>query len=391
MVDRLTGAILDLDKDPWVAFGTLDQGISEQAMTGISATLMLLVVALDFASERPGRLVLAVAVTAAGFATAIAGLCLQTSADLSSIWQVKHVPNSVFGLFWYHGNTAAFLNLSWPAGVWLCLLLLHQVERTFLQQLALSCLVLAVMMQIVAVFVNVSKMGHLLLIFEVLLLAVLGMAVWKPHLAALPFSKKRLVLFLLIGIGLLALGAWVSGASSGLGRWNIFAARHFDDPARRHAALMALQIGWDHGWTGTGPGTFEWISPHYSALDPVLDEGRWRHAHNDYAEFFAEWGWPGALFFMLLLVLPGRRWLGALRQAVSNDSRLGMSFQRRTGLFCFSAALVAVLLHAMVDFPLQIDASRNLFAVMLGSVLGMTCSSGRNAARRDVYKRSNWH
>ena len=384
MVDSLTGAILDLDKSPWLAFGTLDQGISEQAMISISTALMLLVVALDFASERTTRYVLALAVTVAGFVTAIAGLWLQTPTDLTALWQVKHVPNSVFGLFWYHGNTAAFLNMSWPAGVWLCLLLLRQGQRGFVQQLALALLVVAVMMQIVAVFANVSKMGHLLLIFEVLLFIGVWMVVWKPRLGALPFSRKSLVLFVFIGIGLLVLGAWLSDAGVGLGRWNIFATRHFDDPARRHAALMALQIGWDHGWTGTGPGTFEWVSPHYSALDPLLNEGRWRHAHNDYAEFFAEWGCPGVLIFILLLALPGRRWLGALRQVFINDRRQGMSFQRKTGLLCFSGAIVSVLLHAVVDFPLQIDACRHLFAVMVGILVAMTSSSALTVPKREA-------
>jgi O-antigen ligase len=384
MVESVSGAILNLDKDPWLAFGTIDQGISEQAMISMSVALMLLVMTLDFASERTTRYVLALAVTVAGFVTAIAGLWLQTPADLKELWQVQHVPNSVFGLFWYHGNTAAFLNLSWPAGVWLCLLLLRQGRRNFLQQLALAFLVVAVMLQIVAVFANVSKMGHLLLIFEMLLLTGVGMIFWKPRMAALPFSKKRLALFVFIGIGLLVLGGWLSGAGVGLGRWNIFATRHFDDPARRHAALMALQIGWEHAWTGTGPGTFEWVSPHYSALDPVLSEGRWRHAHNDYAEFFAEWGFPGVLFFILLLALPGRRMLGALRQAVSNDRRKGISFQRRTGLLCFSVAILSALLHAMVDFPLQIDACRHLFAVMVGILFAMTSSSALIALEREV-------
>lgn len=385
LVERVTGAILDLDKSPWLAFGTLDQNASVQAMVSVSTALMLLMMALDFASARSGRYVLAAAVTVAGFITAVAGLCLQTSADLVALWQVKHVPSSVFGLFWYHGNTAAFLNLAWPVGLWLCLLLLFKPGmRTFLQQMALACLVVAVMIQIIAVVVNVSKMGHLLLIIELLCLAGAGFVLWKPRLANMPFSSRRLALLIGIGIGLLVLGAWLSGAGAGLGRWNIFATRHFDDPARRHAALMAVQIGLDYGWTGTGPGTFEWISVHYSDLDPLLQGGRWRHAHCDYAEFFAEWGWPGAALFILLLALPGRRWLRALRQAFSDERRVAMSFQRRTGLICFSVAIGSVLLHAVVDFPLQIDAIRHLFAAMVGMVLAMCRSSARSAARREV-------
>ncbi|MCX6849037.1 MAG: O-antigen ligase family protein [Verrucomicrobia bacterium] len=383
MVDRASGAILDLDKSPWLAFGTLDQEISVQAMVFITSALMLLVVALDFAFERTGRCVLDLAVTFGGFVTAVAGLWLQTSADLAALWQVKHIPKFVFGLFWYHGNTAAFLNLSWPVSLWLCLLLLHHGLRTFRQQMALAFLMVAVMVQIIAVFVIISKVGHFLLIFEVVLLCVAGFVVWRPHFETLPFSKKRLALFALIAVGLLVLGAWLSGAGAMLGRWDNFSQRHFDDPARRHAALMALQIGADYGWTGTGPGTFEWVAAHYTPLDPMLQEGRWRHAHNDYAEIFAEWGWPGALFFFLLLALPGRRLFSALRQAFIKDSHYRMSFERRAGLICFSTAIISLLLHAVVDFPLQIDAIRPLFAAMVGSVFAMTSTSA-NSSRRDM-------
>lgn len=384
MVDRTTGAILDLDKSPWLAFGTLDQEISTQAMLYISSALMLLVVALDLAFERTGRYVLALAVTFAGFVTAVAGLCLQRTADLSTLWGVKHIPKFVFGLFWYHGNTAAFLNLSWPVSVWLCQLLLHYGLRTFRQQMALAVLVVAAMVQIIAVFVNISKVGHFLLIFEILLLVVAGLVVWRPHFETLPFSKRRLALFALIAVGLMVLGAWLSGAGAMLGRWDNFSQRHYDDPARRHAAVMALQIGADHGWTGTGPGTFEWVAAHYTPLDPMLQEGRWRHAHNDYAEFFAEWGWPGACFFILLLALPGRRLFMALRQAFFNDDRYRMSFERRAGLICFATAITSLLLHAVVDFPLQIDAIRPLFAAMVGVVLAMTSSSASTMSRRDM-------
>ncbi len=346
-------------------------------MISLSVALLILLMVLDIASERRGRYVLALAVTLAGFITAVAGLCLHTPAELGSLWQVPHVPSSVFGLFWYHGNTAAFLNMAWPVSVWLCVTLLRKEPRTIPQQVVLACLVVAVMVQIIAVFVNVSKMGHLMLVLEVLLLVGGALAAWKPRLAELPLSGRRLLLLLFIAISLLALGAWLSGAGTGLGRWNHLAAHHFDDPARRHAAMMALQIGLDHGWGGTGPGTFEWVATHYSTLDPLLQEGRWRHAHNDYAEFFAEWGWPGVLIFVLVLALPGRRLWSALRHVFSKDSRHGMSFQRRAGLICFSTALSSVLLHAVVDFPLQIDSTRHLAAVMAGLVLAMTLSSSR--------------
>lgn len=381
MVERMTGAVLGLDRSPWLAFGTVDQASSVQGMISVSNALMLLLMALDFGLERSCRVAIALAVSTAGFITAAAGLCIHSSADLVALWKVPHVPSSVFGLFWYHGNTASFLNLSWPVGVWLCLKLLRNGLRSFKQQIMLSLLVVAVMVQIIGVCVNVSKMGHLLLVLELLLLVGGGLFAWKPDMSMLPFGRWRFATLIGIGAGLLVAGAWLSGATEGLERWNVFAQRRFDDPARRHSTLMALKIGLDYGATGTGPGTFEWVSKHYTALDPVLKGGHWRHAHNDYAEFFAEWGWPGAAFFILLLLFPVRRWLRALRQVFDPTPRKSeMSFQRRAGLICLSVGVFSILVHSLVDFPLQIDAIRHLFAVVMGLVLALTSSSASRSA-----------
>lgn len=374
MVERSTGAILELDKNPWLTFGTLDQTASMQSMLSISLSLMMLLMLLDFASERHGRHLMALAVTISGFLAALAGLTFRSTPELHSLWQAPHVPDSVFGLFWYHGNAAAFLNLSWPVGIWLFMNLLHARARQPRQQMMMACLLTAVLAQVIAVCVNASKMGHLMLIFEAGLMVMAGLWFWRRRHGDFSFDARHLLVLAALGIGLLLLGAWLGGAGDGMKRWNIFAERHFDDPARRHAAVMALRIGWDHGCLGAGPGTFEWVAAHYATLDPVLESGRWRHAHNDYAEFFAEWGWLGAVIFVLVLALPGRRLLGSLREVFSNESHHTMSFHRRTGLVCFSIALVAALMHAWVDFPLQIDATRHLFAIMTGLALAMTAS-----------------
>jgi len=371
IVDRTSGAIFELDRTAWTAFGTMDQAASTDAMMSLSLAAMVLLMALDFGSQRSGRIVLALAVTLSGFFAAVAGLCLNTRADLASLWQTNLLTDSVFGLIWYHGNAAAFLNLAWPAGVWLCAVLLERQSRSLLVQMMLALLMVAVMIQVIAVFVNVSKMGHLIFVVQAILLTGGGLLIWRPRLAELPLGGRRTLLLVVIGIALMTAAGGLTGAGPAMARWNTFAVRRFDDPARRHAALMAFQIGLDHRWLGTGPGTFEWVAAHYSDLDPVLQGGRWRHAHNDYAQFFAEWGCVGAVFFSTFLLLPGRRLWTALRRAVSRHGRHEMSFQRRTGLVCLATSIASVLIHAGVDFPLQIDAVRYLFAASLGLVLAL--------------------
>lgn len=375
-VDRSTGIILELDKSPWLAFGTVDKAASVSAMFSVSLAFMALVMTLDLARERRVRLLLAVAVTLSGFAAGVTGLCLQSSADLAKLWKVLHVPDSVFGVFWYHGNAAAYLNLCWPLALWLCVVLMRLEDRRPLQQIALAGLVFGLAVQMVAVFANVSKMGHFLMILELLLLAAAGFLAWKRQdLHEQQTVGKRFWLLVGLTVGILVIGAWMAGAASGWSRWGVFAGKSFDDPARRHAATMALEIGWDGGWNGIGPGTFEWVSAHYSTLDPVLKDGRWRYAHNDYAQFFAEWGWLGTLLAAAFVGLVLVRIARAIIQALNADSSQHMSFQRRAGLLCFGAALISVLVHAMVDFPLQITAIRCLAGALLGMALALSHSS----------------
>ncbi len=320
----------------------------------------------------------ALAITLSGFLVAVMGLWLQTGADLRQLWNVAHVPDSVFGIFWYHGNAAAFLNLCWPVTLWLCVILLRKEERHMPQQVMLAFLVVGLAVQLVAVFANVSKMGHFLAILEMLIVTGTGFLAWRRQdLHEQETVGKRAWLLALFMLGILVVGAWMAGAGTGWKRWGAFAERNFDDPARRHAVVMALKIGWDGGWNGTGPGTFEWVSAHYSTLDPVLKDGRWRHAHNDYAQFFAEWGWLGTSLAGILPFVAARRIFKALREAVSADSKDRMSFQRRAGLICFGAAITSLVIHAMVDFPLQITAIRAMTAAVLGMLLAMCQSQGR--------------
>lgn len=372
MVDRATGVIMELDTSPWTAFGTVDKLASVQAMTLLSVALMVLLVAADAARERRDRGTLALGVTLSGFAVAVVGLCVQTVPDLKELWQVKQVPDSVFGLFWYHGNAAAFLNLCWPVTLWLCVTLLRREERSLLKQMMLAGLVVALAVQMVAVFANVSKMGHFLLLLEVIMLLGAGFLAWRrQEMHEQETVGRRAWLLALFGVCILGVGAWMAGAGTGWKRWGVFADRNFDDPARRHATEMALKIGWDGGWNGTGPGTFEWVAAHYAAVDPRLKGGRWRHAHNDYAQFFAEWGWVGMPLLALLPLLAGSRVLRALRQALSHASKENMSFQRQAGLICFGTAIAGLLIHAVVDFPLQIPAIRCLTAALVGLALAM--------------------
>lgn len=385
MFDEASGTVFAFDADGWKAFGTVDSKRSTAAMSLVSLTMMLLLMTADMARDRVGRFWMATALSLAGTITALTGLWLQTNADRVNLWQVTHVPSSVFGLFWYHGNAASFLNLVWPVTAWLLISVLRARLRPLGKHGLVSLLAGALVLQLVAVFVNVSKMGHALALMQCLMLAVLLHLVWWRHQFAIEHAWRRWACVALIACGFLALCAWLLGGQQGFSRWQSFSTRGFDDPARRHAAIMALKMGNDAAWTGTGVGTFEVMSPHYAVLDSVTSPGWWKHAHNDYAQFYAEWGWMGCALLGVGLWMPLKALMKAGRVALNHDATTLMSSHRRSGIACFSVSLLSVLVHALVDFPFQIMALQNLVLVVAGMLVAFAMSSSKH--RHDLLKR----
>jgi O-antigen ligase len=114
----------------------------------------------------------------------------------------------------------------------------------------------------------------------------------------------------------------------------------------------------NHPLTGTGLGTFEWA---YAANDR---EGEWQgtiQAHNDYLQLAAETGAVGIV--LLLWMMVAFAWL-VLRPVVAPARG-----QPRWTSLALVGAVFAILLHAVIEFSLQIPAVSALFAVVLGTLV----------------------
>lgn len=98
-------------------------------------------------------------------------------------------------------------------------------------------------------------------------------------------------------------------------------------------------------------------------LDKVID-----HAHNDYLEFAAELGLPGALLLFAALFWVLGRTVGAIY-------RPGRGFPKAAATGA-AGGLAAILTHSLADFNLHIPANALVFAVLLG-VAWAVSSAGR--------------
>jgi len=132
----------------------------------------------------------------------------------------------------------------------------------------------------------------------------------------------------------------------------------------------AYHLARDYPLTGTGLGTFEVAFRPYqtSLVNNVVD-----HAHNDYIEFASETGLPGAsLLFFPIFYLLGRMLVSFL-----DDPR---RYRRAVTLGCIGST-VALLIHSVTDFNLQVPANALVFAVILGIGYRAVCIDRRREER----------
>ena len=109
----------------------------------------------------------------------------------------------------------------------------------------------------------------------------------------------------------------------------------------------------DRPWTGFGLGTWSTVYPAYARYDDGLFAN---HAHNDWAQWTAEGGFP---FLALLLGIA----VWSIRPALRSRWGIGA---------------IAVFLHCMVDYPLQKPALAAFFFAVL-AVLACSAKEAKNA------------
>ena len=308
---------------PW-APGALDTVEAAPAMLGLTGILGALLMLTEMAREPIWRRRLFGALLAGGLAVAGFGLLQRVLHSSLGLWDDADRDRTWFASFFYHGNAGAFVNLLVPA------LSLLAVRRPGVGTITALLLTLAA---------SVAIASKAAMVITLLLMS----AALVPALR----TKRRL---LLPALGCLLLFALLLPIVSerARARWSQLPLLLHRDNPRLLAWQASLRMLPDAGPWGIGPANFKFAFPHYTAgLDRVAVAGFWEHAHQDYLQTAIEWGWCGFVLWGLLIG-------GALRQG--------------RGLIHRSALLGAagLLLHALMDYPLQIPALQLYAAGWLG-------------------------
>ncbi len=128
-------------------------------------------------------------------------------------------------------------------------------------------------------------------------------------------------------------------------------------------SLFSRVVGWqwtlkiigDHPLLGTGLGTF---SEAWARYYPPGTAAVWHEAHNDYLQLLSETGVVGIVIFAAAFAVFTWRYL--LAGVLSRRRRDGYVVHG------IAAGILAIALHSVVDFPLQINACAVLFVVLAG-------------------------
>ena len=269
--------------------------------------------------------------------------------------------STFFATYYYHGNAGAFLNLVWPLSAGLVIRAFSKRSHPGLRAMWISLLILT----IAGMLANTSRMAQL--IGVVLLLAICLQ--FGPALVRKLFGTEKSVALagaLAIVLALIAL-AQATHLDQPLTRWRTESQRIPSD-ARWQACHVALAALPDAGLFGFGPGTFRVVFPTYNIGSVNQVPGTWRFLHEDYLQTLLEWGWLGCSLWGLLFfggIMVGIR-------SNNKNARRDWTPRRRVLQPLVIIALVGVALHALVDFPFQIESIQLYVATYLGICWGST-------------------
>jgi len=110
----------------------------------------------------------------------------------------------------------------------------------------------------------------------------------------------------------------------------------------------------DHPLLGTGGGSYYAVYPSYKQQDV---NGYYSHTHNDYLQLLSEYGFVGTFFIALLA-------LSATTMAIITLIKRNNPLAQATS-FAILMVIIALFLHSIVDFNLQIMANASSAVIIL--------------------------
>ena len=204
---------------------------------------------------------------------------------------------------------------------------------------------LFLVIMVIALVLTHSRMGNVAFFISLMIAGCIGLALSKH-------ATRSMVILL---ISLLVIDIFLVGTWFGIEK----VAERLEETSlvtedRDDAYHMMLDQLNEYRWTGSGLGTFYQVFPKYRTRGL---SAFYNHAHNDYLEFATETGIIG--FVIISATVVWSLVVALLAQYRRHDPLMrGISFAAIMGI-------VSLLIHATVDFNLQIPANALLFVLLM--------------------------
>jgi hypothetical protein len=343
---------------------------------------------IDLAREAAWRWAIAAVMTLTGAAVAALGLVQNATHAAGIYWDhSERLPGAFFATFFHHTVAGAYLNSVWPLGIALAFVLIRagryspRAQAVIFGSLACSALTL------VAHAGHVSRLPQVVALVVLVLFSLwIGVGRTLARVRGLPLAVAAICAVLLLGVfkfGATRIGdiraRWQQIQWSGLlgsaaadtspppSEWkqrmrdDLFVPSDHrsyplgDRGAAYAAALAAISA---HPWLGWGPGG--WTAAAAATSQDAFTRTFYlmlQFTHEDYLQTLVEWGLIGAIGWALLVPAGLVRAVARLRMRPARDY-IGAAAV---------AALAAVLVQSLIDFPLQIP-SLQLNAIALAAL-----------------------
>ena len=344
--------------------GSIDPARSLPVMMLTTGMLGALLVCHDLAASRTWRMRFWLMLCLTGTGMVLLGITQRLTGAQAIYWNLSEYHGGFFfSVFRYHANAGAFINLVFPITAGLA-------ARAILKKDSMGSVlwVTSFLIMVAASFVNVSRAAEAVTLLLLLMTAgcLARMFAGRSLVSSLPWVTALLII--------LALFAASFGMKKNFARWkqgfpasSLAGGSFFQRDRGLTYQSVLFHLLPRTGFWGSGPGTFE---PAFAAVvkeDSLPVKGRWDLAHNDYLQTLSEWGVIPFLSFLALIT--GALWQGFRLWRLPRGSSV-----RLLGI-CGAISLLGVLLHALVDFPLQIASIQLNVAVICGLLLGTPRSS----------------
>jgi O-antigen ligase len=325
-------------------FTSIHRSVSGWAVTRLFLYAGVFYLALDMARSRTQTKRLIVTILCLGTALAFIGFIKYQGGTYPAFWDYRTAGEKLFltSTFMNHNHIAGYLSMVFALGLGI------SMYRPFGHWTVWGAPLLLIL---VALCLAMSRGGWIATLFALGVMAVLIML--KKGASNLTAVVVSLAVLFAVGLTILASNPMIERMHSVHDR---------EEPALTSRLLVwrgSVDLLRQKPFLGTGPGTFPWS---FTQVRPAGLTLRFREAHNDYVQIVTE---MGLLVFVPLLWGLFLLLKTALRRFKETKSRL------RAGTILGSlGGVVAILLHSLSDFNIQITANGILFSVLVALAVG---------------------